>query len=528
MKKMILGFMLFFVLGVVVLVVNDGQISATGVVKQDLLAGQHHKVGEVHVWNDVDTLYVKYLITEGGWRITETHLYAGTFANLPTNRPGNPMIGHFPHKNDHAPAVTEYTYEIPKGHIDNVDEMIVAAHAVVQSYEKAAYTPEITWSRSSEEEVLSYPGKGGQWEYNEAIGQFTDMTTTNVWDNGYYQDHIEPVSGVNYASWLYTGCDLSENNENLYGNRGGSYACCSDLRLFRADFVIPKDVDVTSATLGVVDYNDRIPINDNIYVFVNGELLFWGGTSADHIGTYNGMSGNQAIRSENGKPLETDGWYIPGTFPSITNLRKGENVIEVFTEDYEYFGGMSKLFITVQGGNGGRKETAWGDGDLIVSRGRGNWATYFAYEWQGLSKQKVATVTVQSDGTVADSGYITEDGVNYVLKASGTYRFAPWGDDAGIADAKCSLRIADQIPGGHDYDTSKPQWVDGAHLSENVKHYLQIWVNGNPAGWVEDCNDENKYTTTLIGDGNSISFKIKDDYYDDNDGSLTVEIYKYH
>ena len=527
MKKVILSFLLFLVLGAMALAFTSESVVANnsnGTV--DLVAGRNHVVGQVHVSNDDDYLYVTYEITEDNWVMTESHLYVGEKGDLPTNRGGNPVIGHFPYKEYFHPGVTEHTYEIEKDAfwLDKYEEesMIIAAHAVVKHQTKTAeeFTPTIYWTRSSEDDVFHTPNYGGEWSYNEVIGEFDDMTAT-VWDNGEYLfGHPESpvVDDVNYASWIYAY------------NNGESYANQSDLRLFRASFEIPNDVEIATATLGVVDYYDRIPINDNVYVYVNEELLFWGGTRADDIGTHNGMEGIQTKRHGAGELLESDRWYIEGTFPSIDNLTTGMNKIEVFTEENERWGGMGELILTVSGYRLGfdKSETAWGAGERITPRG--NWATYFEYEWQELEKELelIEIIHVPSSGVIVYSEDFTEEGVEYVLKASGKYTFASsWLSSAGIADAKCSLRRPQNIPGGYGYDTSEPQWVDGAHLPGNVQYYLQIWVNGDSAGWEEDCNLDHEYTAYITGDGDKLSFQIKDDYYPDNSGSLTVEIWSY-
>ncbi len=508
MRKIILGFLLFLLVGTVSLFFNMEAVLGNEITKKTLYAGQSIPVGEIHVWNDSDTLYVKYWLNNSGWEMTSSHLYVGSFEKLPKNRSGNPVVGHFPYRKTHAPSVDEYTYKIAKSDI-NMQDFVIAAHAVVQQKSEVVITPTISWSRSSEDNVLSTPGYGGQWLYDDVIGDFTDMTAI-VWDNGQYNSLRPIIPDLNYASWEYAY------------NDGGAYDGYSDLRLFRANFNIPANINIASASLGVVDYEDRIPINDNVYVYVNEELLFWGGTRANDIGMHSGLAGIQAIGYPSDAQLETGGWYIPGTFPNITDLQAGANVIEVFTEENEQWGGMGELMLTVYGTSDGKTETAWGDGTRIVARG--NWGTYFNYSWQ-LTQELVDTILVPSNGNSVESNIVLEDGVTYVLKASGTYRFAPWGDE-GIADAKYSLRTPEYIPDGFGYDKSSSQWVDGAHLSQ--AHYLQIWINNTPANWSGSYNDAHIYSKIVTGDGTKLSFYIMDDYYGDNSGFLTVKIYQNH
>ena len=92
-----------------------------------LYAGQNIDVGNVTITNTEDSIFVTYS-THSNWVLTETHLYVGSLAGLPTNNPGNPQIGQFPYNTSHQ-NITSYTIAIP---IDpNLQCYIVAAHASV-------------------------------------------------------------------------------------------------------------------------------------------------------------------------------------------------------------------------------------------------------------------------------------------------------------------------------------------------------------------------------------------------------------
>jgi len=69
-------------------------------------------VGDVSVWNGSYYLYVKYVISDPNWCITETHLHvAHTFDMIPQKK-GNPIPGLFEYSDQHD-CVTEFTYMIP-------------------------------------------------------------------------------------------------------------------------------------------------------------------------------------------------------------------------------------------------------------------------------------------------------------------------------------------------------------------------------------------------------------------------------
>ena len=91
-------------------------------------------VGYVEVYNDSDSLYVKYTINEPGWVILKTHLYVGE-TNPTTADPGQlgyqsgdsgqPVIS--------SSGVLSYTFEIDNGWTDGTD-LKLAAHAEVAKY----------------------------------------------------------------------------------------------------------------------------------------------------------------------------------------------------------------------------------------------------------------------------------------------------------------------------------------------------------------------------------------------------------
>ena len=94
----------------------------------DLIAGQNLIVGTVSFAMDNNDLIVTYQ-TEGTWEIQETHLFVGDLEDLPTNRPGNPIIGRFPYSGEHDAGTNQVVYIIPS--VEPGDHLFIAAHAVV-------------------------------------------------------------------------------------------------------------------------------------------------------------------------------------------------------------------------------------------------------------------------------------------------------------------------------------------------------------------------------------------------------------
>ena len=98
-----------------------------------LLAGQTINAGSVVVSNDETNLYVTYL-TSGPWSLQETHLAVATsIAGIPKTPTGAPVPGAFSHSTTHAAGVTEFRYTIALADlgVEEADELIIAAHAVV-------------------------------------------------------------------------------------------------------------------------------------------------------------------------------------------------------------------------------------------------------------------------------------------------------------------------------------------------------------------------------------------------------------
>jgi len=96
----------------------------------DLIAGQHHDVGEVKVWNDGEYLHVKYETTDD-WYLVETHLHVATsFEGIPQTKKGNPKPGKFDIKWPHDPPVQNHEYWV-KLEWDPGTKLYIAAHAAV-------------------------------------------------------------------------------------------------------------------------------------------------------------------------------------------------------------------------------------------------------------------------------------------------------------------------------------------------------------------------------------------------------------
>lgn len=88
-------------------------------------------VGDVQVWNDGEYLYVQYVVSDGDWCLTETHLEVATALEDIPQVNGNPPPGQFAYEGEHD-CVAGVTYQIPLTW-DPGTPLLIAAHGVVQT-----------------------------------------------------------------------------------------------------------------------------------------------------------------------------------------------------------------------------------------------------------------------------------------------------------------------------------------------------------------------------------------------------------
>jgi hypothetical protein len=126
----------------------------------DLMAGQHHDVGDVTVTNTGDTLRIDVELSAGAVHhqnatIYALHIYAG-FGPPPTNQGGNVAPGQFPYQTDFPSGVTSHTELIPLSDLGAIcgDTLQIAVHAEVSCN---SHPDETGWG------LGNHPFTGGQW-----------------------------------------------------------------------------------------------------------------------------------------------------------------------------------------------------------------------------------------------------------------------------------------------------------------------------------------------------------------------------
>ena len=252
---------------------------------------------------------------------------------------------------------------------------------------------ELEWMRSSEDAFYIMPVEqsGDAWNYSEAIvntllqyfqtegAKATALDRANsgkewlydgdfkvgvnfIWDRGSFFDKYKAENGnaaYDWASWKHHGIDAMPNTHD------GEYS----VRRFSTYVDIPQEIfdGMTGVLLAPTDELGNMsylfPINDTVFVFVNGKLAFWGGTDiiegqnvwgAMLRANFLGLPGIPVINGINGALKNvyphTDGWCIDleenKAAVNIKSLLKpGFNRIDIICDEYWEGGGMNRLQI---------------------------------------------------------------------------------------------------------------------------------------------------------------------------------------
>jgi len=307
-----------------------------------LYAGQNIDVGTVSVWNDGVKLYVKYETT-GGWIMTETHLAVVTnTADFPTNKPGNPMVGHFPYGEENIFTDTwEETIELAElGVLSTTwdDPLYIAAHAVV-------FNETVT-------------GLGDNLVANGGFEEPTLTGTHSIFDTGYLglEWIVQPTIPPWDATWDTNQKPGLELQRIWTPHSGVQYAeldAYDPVRIF-------QELS-TNSTDGI--YTLTYAWSPRPGVPVNEIEVRWDDTP---IATH-----STNVSSGINWTVETRTGLVPN--------ESGTTRLEfVETGPHDQLGMFLDSVSVVQEDT----ESAWADGERFTKKG--NWATYFTYEIQGV------------------------------------------------------------------------------------------------------------------------------------------------
>jgi hypothetical protein len=507
--------------------VQNGMIEEEGVDYVEggipLYAGQDTEVGHVEVTNDTDYLYVKY-VTDEGWCMTETHLHIaeslGEFPNA--GMTGNVIPGDFNYKADHDPCVTEHEETVPLGEWPAGTKLYIAAHAVVEKSEcETLGGAELLTNGGFEEPVVAttqgwniYSSPVEGWTVEWRGDQSNSYGSWTRPENAYLELHRTGVGEIPSTWTANSGSQYAELDTDWDGPGGSLNNEPASVTIWQdVETVEGREYDLSFA------FSPRPNHADNrLKVEWCGEEVAdisasGAGKSSTDWNTYNyslvGMGGTCRLQFTDMSNGDSYGTFLDD--------------VSLIEEEYEECEVVDS-------------QTAWAAVEPGKGRftQRGNWATYFTYEVTAQEPELVDTVIVYPYGTgiyepiPVYSGYELEDGANYRLIASGTYRFANWGT-YGIADALWNSRRAANALS--EYLAYYPVGDPGAGWYQSISQRLQLWVDDNPVGWepnnsLEGPTLDHTYYLDVIGEDKTLKFTILDDQYSDNTGFLTVEIYR--
>ena len=411
--------------------------SASTTFAKDLMAEQKMHVGEVQVWNDEGSLYVKYVINKEGWCLTETHLHVAMSPEEVPQKRGNAIPGHFDYKKEHK-CVTEYTYTVELADEWGCDDVIIAAHAVVEDQNSCRVllaTENNHPTRDDQEELEARIWSIAVTGYSEMIsdmpapvrGLDTDNFNGNAYDaeNGwfyftdfgkyggsynqgpsplYYNDlegrqiYAGELSGGAAGGTFYNGKyyyigtrtdDLyevtlnedgtvaSENKRaDIFGDSGKKLAF-GDIDIRREDDVDVVYGSATELPGGVVFFRMELGDVSTYEVIKGGALYGAGGTqiSFGSDGILYGVNAREPYELFSINPEDGATSKIADLPVPFSDLASGP-VCEL------------------------QDETAWGYGDRFTERG--NWAMYFTYPINCCQE-----AIYLSDGKGTDKGHTT-------------------------------------------------------------------------------------------------------------------------
>lgn len=471
-----------------------------------LLAGQDEEIGTVKVFNDGDYIYVNYILNQGaldeGWLIYETHVHVGVdLSDFPLNKKDNPQVGLFEFGKEHD-GVPDYEEVIPIGDFVPGDNLMIAAHAVVEKEELIKEAPYFAST------VLEY-SQGTQVDLNSIVNERSNPIAALVQE---YPDNVP--DGREDIGFFSLGFMYDETEG--FNDEGGWIEVEFDCPVQNIEG--KADLRIWEATFG-----NYPPETADVYAW-NGENWVWIG---------------EANNSEQGPEGSPEALTVSDI--ELGALESTDRIRIVDTTNYEDFDGTNEIRRATADGfdldgiqalnscTETLSESAWADGTRFVDKG--NWATYFEYTVHG--EEYLETVTVDGKGAVAFTKNDLDPEKEYLIVASGTYIFAEWSPgEAGHADAKFNCRMGAQIPDltgyieGYDYyeNDDGTIWINGD--SFGYTQGLQLRINGDWAKWVGEYNDDHTYEKTITNYDGTLEFKIFDNVYSDNDGSLTVEIYE--
>lgn len=336
----------------------------------DLLAGQTEDIGDVLVWNDADTLYVKFVYEGLDCGFLEVHLQVdeGEFSPDILTKKGNPIPGQFEKSYSNGCFIEHtFTYNLADEGFALNDTLVIAAHAAMGQEDAIAIV-------SGDGKTIVTQRRSGD------VAEFTSLNQTAflAWEPGpnYPNDGPDDIPWEANSLW----------DQNL----------STDLSSNGADWIW-ESYRVLDPVYGTVltfqrTFDIGYPIDGNLLIACdNGYEVFLNGTS---LGSDNVYGDNWSTSNLTQQYVDVDGWNAVGSYYLQDDLLDGTNVLTIDAAN-EYYNppDQSNLQLGTVSSNPGAciftmdvdyytdGETAWGDGEGFDGK---NWATYFEYTVQGV------------------------------------------------------------------------------------------------------------------------------------------------
>lgn len=273
---------------------------------ETLIAGQNYDAGTVCVSNDTDTITIS-VTTHDGWTMGETQLALGTsLSDIPTNGPGNPIIGQFPYKTYVDGTSLTYVFDLADFDAACDSNFYIAFHAVASNGDQVEtawsdgerFTARGSWATYSQYQAVcpsnggddpivctgedtgyafgnvelnSMPGvQGNRWGWAiSGIERGTENATATVWA-GAGQNIL--ANGHEAGSISYTFDENGWLNVDAYANPGYTFAT---IHLFAGEGY-PENVVANGGfpyRLNESEDNDNLVTYANFYGQIEGDVI---------------------------------------------------------------------------------------------------------------------------------------------------------------------------------------------------------------------------------------------------------------
>jgi hypothetical protein len=174
----------------------------------DLMAGAGKgdpgvDIGDVLVWNDFESIYIQYVITDPAWCIIETHLQLSISLDGIPQKNGNPIPGKFEGKDEHnCVSSVLYSYNLADKGWSMGDLFYIAAHSKVTD---AFGNMDAAWGAG-----FDFPGKNWATYFKYGGGSISGQVID--------QETLMPIEGI-----LVFACEVDVYCDSVRTDADGLY-----------------------------------------------------------------------------------------------------------------------------------------------------------------------------------------------------------------------------------------------------------------------------------------------------------------